>query len=94
MWKLRVVLYFLREKKSCTYSVIFPGYSYIYFLFIHNENLLNCHFLANNLRLSKAKDTLTNDELLALGKSLSIDHISQIINKKQNRLARRFPGHF
>lgn len=65
MWKLHVVLNSLKKKESLTYSTIFPGYSYIFFSFIHNENLLNCHFLANNLRLPKAKDTLTNDEILA-----------------------------
>lgn len=56
---------FCKEKKKALHTVPFSLVIHIFFSFIHNENLLNCHFLANNLRLLKAKDTLTNDEILA-----------------------------
>jgi hypothetical protein len=47
---------------------------------------------ADNLSLTKAEDIITNDETLVKCKNPSIDQISQIVEKKQSRLDKMFPG--
>lgn len=47
---------FFKEKRKPYIQYHFPWLLIYIFSFIHNENLLNCHFLANNLRLPKAKE--------------------------------------